>query len=345
MNIIKTLTKPLRRLKCYYTNVRSDGYSKWESIRITADMVYCRKRFHCLPSEYMDYAFMNKKDRERKYFLLRYHQKARFFRVKRGHIEGEDKYLQYELLGELVGREYISVDKVGLDATVDFVKKHGKVIFKPNHGSCGKGVFAFDPATDTDPQEKINEIIGDDYICEEYVTQHEKMNLLQTRSVNTIRVITLHDGKDVKIIDTAIRIGDGSSVCDNQRCGGYAAAVDKETGIIMTGAYTMDRRCYLIHPGNGTQVIGFQVPNWDAVIETAKAGARKNELRAICGWDIAVTPTGALIIEVNGGPGPALNQIADQKPKGKEIIEYIEKNKCRYRDIHPKTRRAIRKYY
>ncbi len=345
MKIFRALTKPLRRMKCYYTNIRSLGYGKWESLRITADMIYCRKRFHCLPTEYLDYDFMNKKNRERKYFLLRYHQKTRFFRVKRGHVEGEDKYIQYKLLGELVKREYILVDEVGFEGVAAFVEKHGKVIFKPNHGSCGKGVFAFDSATDTDLKEKVEEVKGSDYICEEYVIQHEKMRTLQSRSVNTIRVLTLHDGTDVKIVDTAIRIGDGSSVCDNQRCGGYAAAVDKETGIILTGAYTMDRQCYLIHPESGVQVVGFQVPNWDAVIEIAKAGARKNELRPICGWDIAVTPTGALIIEVNGGPGPALNQIADQKPKGKEIIEYIEKNKCRYRDIHPTTRRVIRKYY
>lgn len=345
MNVIKTLTKPLRRIKCYYTNVRSDGYGKWESLCITADMIYCRKRFHCLPSEYMDYAFMNKKDRERKYFLLRYHQKARFFRVKRGGNYSEDKFDQYALLGELVGRDHIRVDEVGFEAVEAFVEKYGKVLFKPNHGSCGKGVFAYDPALDNNLREKVEEIAGEDYICEEYLNQHDKMKTLQSRSVNTIRVLTLNDGKDVKIIDTAIRIGDGSSVCDNQRCGGYAAAVDKETGIIMTGAYTMDRKCYLIHPENGTQVIGFQVPNWDAVIETAKAGARKYDLRPICGWDIAVTPDGARIIEGNGGPGPALNQIADQKPKGKEIIEYIEANKCKYSQVHPQTRKRIRKYY
>lgn len=346
MNIIKTLTKPLRRLKCYYTNVRSDGYSKWESIRITADMVYCRKRFHCLPSEYMDYDFMNKKDRERKYFLLRFHQRTQFIRVKKGTPLDEHKENQYKHFGELINREYLAVDRTDRDEIRAFIERQKKVLFKPNYSSCGKGIFLYEVGQGENELERIfNEVSGEDYLCEEYLVQHPKMSELQSRSVNTIRVLTLNDHGNVKVIDTAIRIGDGSSVCDNQRQGGLAAAVDVETGVLTTIAYTLDRVGYIIHPQSGTQIIGFEVPNWQAVLELAKKAAAMVPERAIYGWDIAVTPEGAAIIEMNGAPGPALNQICDQKPKGKEIIEFINKYGCKRRELSRAVRKRIRRYY
>lgn len=346
MNIIKTLLRPLRKLKIYYTNVSRLGYRGKEAVAITADMLYCRYRFHCLPNEYIDYGFMNKANRERKYFLLRFHQRTQYIRTKTGTpIEGY-KENQYKHFGELIGREFLSVDRTEKTVIKEFVNKHKKVLFKPNYGSCGKGIFLYELSHGEQEFERIyEEISGEDFLCEEYLIQHPKMSTLQSCSVNTIRVITLNDHGNVKVIDTAIRIGDGSSVCDNQRCGGLAAAVDVETGVLTTIGYTLDRVGYIIHPQSGTQIIGFEVPNWQAVLELAKKAAAMVPERAVYGWDIAVMPDGAAIIEMNGAPGPALNQICDQKPKGKEIIEFINKYGCKRRELSPAARRITRKYY
>lgn len=344
MGKLKKLLKPIRKLKICYKNIRDLGYSRIDTVWIILDMAYCRVRFHCLIPEYLRYDFMNRKDRDRKYFLLRYHQKVRYGLVRRGTPVHDRKAEQYKYLKEFLGREYIRVDECDYNALAEFVGKHKKVIFKPSLGSCGRDIFAYEES-ENDLMRVYTEVAGKDFLCEQYIVQHDKMNELQPSSVNTVRVVTLNYGDKVSIVATGFRIGDGESACDNRYRGGLTASVDPETGVVITGGYTFERECFLVHPKTGVQIIGFEIPNWDKVIEITKKAARTLPQRPIYGWDVAVTPDGAVIIESNSGPGPSLNQIADQKPKGKEIMEFIANSKDKYVERNRKIRRQMRKFY
>ena len=43
----------------------------------------------------------------------------------------------------------------------------------------------------------------------------------------------------------------------------------------------------------------------------------------LLGWDVAITPTGADIVEANNAPGTLLMQIGDMVPKGEKILQVI----------------------
>lgn len=345
MGKLKKLLKPLRKFKICYKNICALGYTGIETIRIIADMLYCRARFHCHIDEYINYDFMNRKDRDRKWFLLRYHQKGLFYKiVPAGKTVYEKKSQQYEEFFDFIGRDYIKLWECDFDKLRSFVEKQGKVVFKPNKGSHGRGIFIFNK---DEGEEALLEAYlktqSEDYICEGFIVQHPKMSEMAS-TVNTIRVITLNDHGKVSIVDTALRLGTDGKAIDNICNEGIGAAVDKETGIVVTQGADINRRSYMFHPTTAKQIIGFEIPMWDKVTELVTQAAQRIPHLPYNGWDVAIAENGPVIVELNNAPGPRLNQIIDQKPKGKEYIEYVKRNKKKSREISRGAKKIIRKY-
>lgn len=329
------------RIKRLADKISALGYNGFDVFLILIDIVYCRYRFHCRLDEYFNYDFMKRKDRERKYFLLRYHQYYRLWLVK-GHRGGyAKKASQYEKYADFTKRQFIVVDKAGLDGLREFVSSRDKVIFKPNYGSHGVGVFAYKKSEDR-LEDVYDEIKGKDYLCEEFIVQHPEMERMAPGSVNTIRVITFNDHGNVSIVDTAMRMGAGDKVCDNICNGGYGATVDPESGIVITNGSDIERNTCVFHPSSGQQIIGFNVPHWERVITLATEAALLTPDLPSVGWDVAITPDDVCLIELNGSYGPRLNQIIDQKPKGKELMAYIEKYG---RGVKNKNLKKLRRKY
>lgn len=318
---------PLNRLKENYSSVRELGYGKGESVKIVLDMCYCRLRFHVAPEEYLMYNFMNLKDRYRRYFLINRYQHNLYRRVKNSDGRYAFKGNQYDTLKDFVGREYIWVDRVGFEELKEFAMSREKVLFKPNYGSCGRGIFVFESsAGEAALLEAYNSIAGKKYLCEEYVIQHSDLAKLHSGSVNTVRVLTLCDGKQNKILAATLRMGCEGHVCDNLSDDGIGAAVDVETGIVCTFGRDFAGRKYACHPVSGRQIIGFNLPHWQAAKEMINdAAMRMSSHFAVLGWDVAFTEDRPVFIEFNGSPGSRIIQIFDQKPKGEEIMKYIKK--------------------
>jgi hypothetical protein len=82
----------------------------------------------------------------------------------------------------------------------------------------------------------------------------------------------------------------------------YAAAIVLETGRL--GPMTGDKPECLSqwhdrHPVTGVAIIGRSVPCWDAVAALAERAHRVIRDRVLVGWDIAITPSGPLLLEGN----------------------------------------------
>ena len=305
--------------------IKARGYSTFETAKIYLDFLYCHNHFCVTFGEYMTYNYMNLTNRVRKDFILGYHQNTHY-RLIEAHNGGRClKEEQYREIPDMIKRDFVNVDEVGIDALREFVSKRQRVIFKPNRGSFGRGVFAYE-REENRIDEVFAEISGQGYLCEDCIVQHPEMARLTSASVNSIRVLTLKENGKVKIIDTTLKIGGGSDVCDNQRRGGLAASVDIETGVVLTPAYDMKGESHLVHPASGEQIIGFEVPLWEELKSFITDGALNSAKYPIRGWDVAITPDGPCVIEYNTCPGPLLNQIADKKPKGREILPYLKKN-------------------
>lgn len=117
-------------------------------------------------------------------------------------------------------------------------------------------------------------------IVEDKVIQHEAIAALCPTSVNTIRVATLLGDKKEGIVYAYIRIGNGK-VMDNVDCGGMAAPINLDTGVISGVGANKAGETYEFHPMTGKRIPGTQIPYWE-------------EVKAMCLKAMHVVPPSAL---------------------------------------------------
>jgi len=99
----------------------------------------------------------------------------------------------------------------------------------------------------------------------------------------------------------------------------YAAAIDLADGRL--SAMTGDKPECLSqwhdrHPVTGVEVKGRIVPCWDAVAALAERAHRVTRDRVLVGWDIAITPSGPLLLEGNSYPDVHYPQRIHRRPYG-----------------------------
>lgn len=214
-------------------------------------------------------------------------------------------------LGKYLKREWLLVQTARDSDIFAFLSKHGRCIAKPTDKSQGEGIQVL---TNSSPELKkfFSEHKNEKYILEEFITQHQDMAALNPTSVNTIRIMTARKGEHVHIIGAALRCGGANAVVDNFHHGGIAFPLDVSTGIVRApGKNLADLHTqHFRSPATGQIVVGFQVPHWDQVIQTVtNASHIFNELGYIA-WDVAITPTGVDIVEVNlSNPGASIVQL------------------------------------
>jgi hypothetical protein len=117
-----------------------------------------------------------------------------------------------------------------------------------------------------------------------------------------LRIVTyLDDSGLVHTLARVLKMGNGGDV-DNFSDGGMYTMLD-EHGVAHYPAFDGNGSVFSVHPLSSTTIVGFAVPNWAAVERTVAALAREVPRIRYVGWDIAVTPDGAAVIEGNYNTG------------------------------------------
>ena len=98
-------------------------------------------------------------------------------------------------------------------------------------------------------------------------------------------------------------------VVDNFHAGGIAATIDIPSGMVCTSAADLDGNTFEENPYSGKKIKGYQIPNWDRIIETCKEITGKVSGVNLVGWDFAITPDGVDLIEGNPGVYYVLAQV------------------------------------
>lgn len=137
-------------------------------------------------------------------------------------------------------------------------------------------------------------------IFQQHVKQHSGLAAFSATAVNTLRILTtLTDSGEVEFPSVILKMGRGSSLVDNVGAGGIAAHVDLETGALSRGFVWPGKETYEAHPESGAQIAGFIVPFWrEALALAARAHQNLTSARSL-GWDVAITESGPLLIEMN----------------------------------------------
>lgn len=238
----------------------------------------------------------------------------------------DDKAEFNSIFGQWVTRDWIHSDQnITGEALQTFLNGKKTVFVKPLEGSSGQGIARYEAPEWQDLDcftAKIRS--AGPCIIEEGIIQHKKMSQLNPGSVNTVRIATLLGDKKEGIVYAFLRIGNGK-VMDNVDCGGMAARVDLESGKLLTVAADKAGNIFTEHPLTGTEIIGFQLPHFQAAIAMCLEAMRLVPQMKYVAWDVAITQTGPTLIEGNSFPSHAVPQFAAHYPDGIGILPQFQK--------------------
>ncbi len=149
-----------------------------------------------------------------------------------------------------------------------------------------------------------------EYLFERQIVQHPVMAQFNASSVNTCRIITYKN----KAIACGARFGREGSFIDNAAKGGLVVSVDMQTGLL--GAYGLreyDATKYYEHPDSHVAFKDVAVPFWHEMVAAVERTSSMLPYYSSVGFDVACTPNGPVIIEVNTGTGASAPQMGKDR--------------------------------
>lgn len=249
-------------------------------------------------SEYFGYRFWRFNHRERLTFMTRRHMFRFFDRYNPKQFRSRigDKSQSAAYYGHLMNREQFRTE-TGKEAFEAFCKRNQNLFIKKKVGWGGDGsrIERVDTAEETN---RVWNSLSDDDLVEPCLENCAEIQAIYSDSLNTIKVTVLVTKNGPEIQTALFRLGNNTAV-DNVHAGGIAAAVDVETGTVVTAAMDKHFRSFYFHPVTGKQIIGFTIPSWEQVRKLALEAAAVTPQLRYTSWDIAVTKNGPVLIEGN----------------------------------------------
>ncbi|MBR4458578.1 MAG: hypothetical protein IKS31_06455 [Clostridia bacterium] len=294
-----------------------------------ADMLRCAVKYN---AGYMDYKIAemwNLNDAQRRTVITRgiSNSIVRRMNDKAYWHFFDDKTQFNDLFKEWIPREWLLINEgtepEKLRALTD---RHDALIGKPLEGSSGQGIRKYTKDDWAEgPEAFLAKLRADGIgILEELVVQHPEMARMCPTSVNTCRIATLLGDKRQGIVYAFLRIGNGK-VMDNVDCGGMAARIDLDSGMLLTVGADKAGNRYEKHPMTGTSIIGFKIPYWEEAKAMCLEAAKKVPQMRFVAWDVAITADGPTFIEGNSFPSHAVPQFAAHYPDGIGILPEFKK--------------------
>lgn len=177
----------------------------------------------------------------------------------------------------------------------------GKIAIKDAMGQCGWNVEV-KKADEMSREELISYMRRKGFnMAEEFIVQHPALSHLSPSGLNTVRMITqINPEGGVDFIGPTLRLTVNSAV-DNMAMGNIAAPIDLQTGKIKgKGVYQdITREAVSKHPVTGVELIGYQIPYWEEVLDLCRKAALYNTKNKSIGWDVAITASGPSFLEGN----------------------------------------------
>ena len=141
-------------------------------------------------------------------------------------------------------------------------------------------------------------------IIEMYLNQHPVMASLNPSSVNTMRLwVRGEDSEKPRVILGYVRIGRKGSLVDNQSSGGIVAPIELESGVLRAAVDGLSRRkVYKRHPDHNALIEGERIPFFKESLALARRALNVFPGVGFAGADVAVSPSGPQMIEINLSP-------------------------------------------
>ena len=301
--------------------------SESDANEIKNDMLFCMLAYGFLPSEYIGFGLAKKTPEERNAYLSDLGTSAFGYTVN-NIVEMQtvmNKATSVVKYQRLFKRDFLVIGcDNDYEAFCGFVKKHPVFVLKKINSAMGKGVELVDIAHCEKKQFFRKLISVDKWLLEERVEQKQEMACINASSVNTVRCITFKTKQGVVVPYCFLRAGRNGSFVDNGGAGGLLIGIDVNTGILNTDGYDEYGWQYAAHPETGVKFQGFQIPQWDQMLEICKTAAQEETDMNYLSWDMAYSECGWCVIEVNAIGQLIGPQIVQQRGIKSEVDTYLK---------------------
>lgn len=279
--------------------------------KIVRDIVKSYFLYGTNANEYFCYNFPNLTSRERDTYLPR-KRKDKLLIENMGkdwatHFDYlKDKYKFYQLAKSFFNREVCQVTgECDYDDFTKLITTHQRVIAKPSCGGCGVGVIIIDLKDyENNPKNAFEYLMSlkTSFIVEEIVKQNARMAEWNESSLNTLRIPSFRVKDGIRIVYPSIRVGRAGSIIDNAGSGGTFAAIDPDTGRIITEGFDKRGKKYEKHPDSNIYYKGFQIPKWDELVAVVeKLHLSLPAIHKYVAFDFALSTKGWVLVEANWG--------------------------------------------
>lgn len=235
-----------------------------------------------------------------------------------------DKYTFASYLASTIGKQYvvdslalIDRDRVFYPASGEWqdvatlLQDGSELVYKVVDGECADGVMLVtvhgdqvtaDGNTYTH-QGFMESIKGKRILVQNVVKQHSHIQAFGTKSVNTIRIVTIM-GKsgEVGVFAAFLRLSaSADSFVDNRAVGGLGIGVNLEDGTLKKYGLPHDAFGVKmeVHPLSNIRFEGYQLPYWQETVALVKKAHKQFYQIQSIGWDVVLTEDGPVLLEGN----------------------------------------------
>lgn len=141
-------------------------------------------------------------------------------------------------------------------------------------------------------------------LVQDMIVAHPTLAGMTGGTPATARVYIMMLDGEALVHRAVLRVPVGDAVVDNfhaGRTGNLVAEIDADSGACGggVGGIGFDYRMYDRHPGTGAPLRGVEIPGWREALDLLRRAVRHFPGLLIQAWDVAFTPAGPTLIEVN----------------------------------------------
>ncbi len=148
-------------------------------------------------------------------------------------------------------------------------------------------------------------------LVQNVIRQHEVLSSLHSASLNTLRLWSIWEEHGPAYFQGVLRMGRGGACVDNAGQGGMFVSIlpDGTLGRLASCYADFSLETFTEHPDSHVVFEGLRLPFFEEATQMICAAHRlfPRELFDLA-WDIAITPDGPLIVEVNSNGGTTMMQ-------------------------------------
>ena len=296
----------------YFDNLKKVAKKENKNfIKLVLDTGYCVFRYGFCLSDYLNFKLYNKNKEERKKYVST-KTENKFYETVSPSAYKKRYTIKPNFLADFkdyTKRDFFVPREGNYQEFLNFLDKHEVFMSKPYDGLGGADVKKEYTKDIKNKKDYFNNAIENRIFLEELVIQHQEMNRLCDKSVNTMRIMTFNDHGTSRIIWMGLRVGNGINTIDNFHAKGMAVNIDEQTGKLVGNAIDKDLNEYSEHPISHIKFDGFQIPCFEEAKKMVLEASLRSDKILVVGWDVAISKDGPVIIEGNRRPGFDIVQV------------------------------------